>query len=133
MRNERRRGLVLLEAMVALLVIGVTSVAALELFGAQARAAARVPTLVVATELARERLTTIRLSPLDHRGRLPDSLAHGIFAPPFESYRWHATLGYSSEPAVNDIEVLVEWPAGRYALGTRVSPRSDTAMRGVSR
>lgn len=133
MRNEARRGFMLLEAMVALLVIGVMSAAALELFAAHARSAARVPPLVVATELAREQVTAIRLLRLDRSTPLPDSLAHGTFAPPFSAYRWRASLGYSTDVALQDIHVEVEWPDGRYALDTRESVSATTTMRGSAR
>ena len=62
MSIRSRRGIVLLEAIVALLVIGLTSAAALELFGAHLRAARRASALVTAVALAQDRLTAIRLS-----------------------------------------------------------------------
>lgn len=132
MRSDRRGGFALLEALVALLVISATSAAALELFAAHVRAAAHAPGLVVATALAQERLTITRLLHLERGQRLPDSLAQGMFAPPFQSYRWRTELTYPVEPALQDIRVRVEWPGGSYALETRENVIASTTMRGSS-
>ena len=133
MRNDRRRGFVLLEALVALVVVGVVSAAALELLAAQARAAARAPALVVATALARERVTTIRLLHLERGRRLPDSLAQGTFATPFTAYRWRSEVGYSRDAALQDIHVRVDWAGGSYAVDTRENvPASSATTRGAS-
>ena len=132
MPNDRRHGFVLIEAMVVLLVIGVTSAAALALYGAHARAAARVPRLVIATELAREQLTVLRLLKVPPATRLPDSLARGTFAPPFDEYRWSADIEHGDEPALQEIRVEVEWRGGSYALATRASEPPVALPRGSS-
>jgi type II secretory pathway pseudopilin PulG len=131
MRSDRRRGFMLLEALVALLAIGTVSAAALELFAAHVRAATRAPALVVATALAHERLTTIRLLHLERGMRLPDSLAQGTFEAPFTQYRWRSTIRYSAA-ALQDIQVRVDWPGATYALESRENVPSVSTMRGFS-
>jgi len=113
-----RRGIVLLEAIAALLVIGLTSAAALELFGAHLRAARRATALVTAVALAQDRLTVIRLSDAEPLTRLPDSLAQGRFAPPLDAYAWRATMERAKNEALLQIAVTVTWDGGSYALAT---------------
>lgn len=113
-----RRGIVLLEAIAALLVIGLTSAAALELFGAHLRAARRASALVTAVALAQDRLTAIRLTDVERLSRLPDSLAHGQFAPPLDAYRWRATAERARNEALFEIAVTITWDGGSYALAT---------------
>ena len=113
-----RRGIVLLEAIAALLVIGLTSAAALELFGAHLRAARRATALVTAVALAQDRLTAIRLSDAARLTRLPDSLARGQLAPPLDAYRWRAVAERAKNEALLQIAVTVTWESGSYALAT---------------
>ena len=113
-----RRGIVLLEAIAALLVIGLTSAAALELFGAHLRAARRASMLVTAVALAQDRLTAIRLIDAERLTRLPDSLARGQYAPPFDAYRWGAAVQRARDEALVQIAVTVTWDGGSYALAT---------------
>ncbi|HET7188580.1 MAG TPA: type II secretion system protein [Gemmatimonadaceae bacterium] len=113
-----RRGIVLLEAIAALLVIGLTSAAALELFGAHLRAVRRATALVTAVALAQDRLTAIRLSDAERLTRLPDSLAYGRYAPPLDAYRWLATAERARDEALIQIAVTVTWDGGSYALAT---------------
>lgn len=113
-----RRGIVLLEAIAALLVIGLTSAAALELFGAHLRAASRASALVTAVALAQDRLTAVRLTDTERLLRLPDSLARGQFAPPLDAYRWHATVERARNEALFQIAVTVTWDGGSYVLAT---------------
>ena len=51
---------------------------------------------------------------------LPDSLARGTFAKPFENYSWRATVKeVRGEPALVELTVRVEWAEGAYALTER--------------
>ena len=118
MSIRSRRGIVLLEAIAALLVIGLTSAAALELFGAHLRAARRASALVTAVALAQDRLTAIRLSDTERLTRLPDSLASGRFAAPLDAYRWRAVAERAKNEALIQIAVTVTWESGSYALAT---------------
>ncbi len=113
-----RRGVVLLEAIAALLVIGLTSAAALELFSAHLRAARRASALVTAVALAQDRLAAIRLSDAEQLTRFPDSLARGQYAPPLDAYRWRATVQRARDEALFQIGVTIMWDGGSYALST---------------
>ena len=124
-----RRGFMLLEAVVALLIVGLTATAAAELYGAQMRAARREPRLVTATALAQDRLAAVRLLEPEQLARLPDSLARGRFAAPFAEYRWTAAATRSRLDDLYEVHVEISWLDGRIALSTLVY----APAQGVSR
>ena len=121
MPRNVRHGFVLLEAVVALLVIGLVSAAALDLVSAHFRAAARQPALLTAAALAQDRMTALQFLPAEELGRLPDSLARGDFPAPFVGYRWSAVTSRARDGSLYDLRVDVEWGAGRYTLASVVS------------
>jgi type II secretory pathway pseudopilin PulG len=82
------RGFLLLEALVALAIVGLVAIALLGASTAQVRSAAKAAGLMVAGALAQDRLASIQL--LDNPGLRdpPDSLLAGAFAPPFDEFTW---------------------------------------------
>lgn len=119
-RRRARRGFTLLEAVAALVVIGITSAAALGAFGADVRASARLRHAAAAEALAQQRLATLRLLPRAQLVRLPDSLAHGTFAPPLAEYRWRASAAaVRGEDDFFQLRVEIAWADGAYGLVTR--------------
>ena len=119
-----RRGFMLLEALVALLIVGLTATAAAELYGAQMRAARREPRLVTATTLGQDRLAAVRLLEPEQLARLPDSLARGRFAAPFADYRWTAAATRSRLDDLYEVHVEITWLDSRIGLSTLVyAPR----------
>ena len=123
-----RRGFVLLEAVVALLVIGLATAGALELFSAHLRAAARLPSLVTAAALAQDRMAAVRLLPPNEMRRLADSLARGEFAAPFADYRWRAAIVRQRGENLYDIRVDVYWRDGSYTLATSASVQPELTV-----
>jgi len=124
-----RRGFMLLEAAVALLVVGLIAGATLELYGAGMRAAARGPKLLAATALAQDRLAAVRLLEPEQLGHLPDSVARGRFGAPFADYRWHASVARSLESDLYDVRVEITWSAGAFTLSSRLySPAGGTTQ-----
>lgn len=83
-----RGGFVLLEAVVALAIIGLVAIAVLGATAAQVRTADKAQLLLTARALAEDRMATLRS--LDYYGLtdLPDSLSAGTFPAPFEAYGW---------------------------------------------
>lgn len=120
MRKRRREGIVLLEAIAALLVVGLTAGAALELFGAHLRAARQASALVTAVALAQDRLAALRLADVAGTGRLPDSLARGATVPPLGAFRWRADAQPARDAALVGLVVTVAWDGGSYTLTTYV-------------
>ena len=122
-----RRGFMLLEAAVALLIISLTAASALALHAAHLRAAARAPALLTATTLAQDRLAVVRLLDETELAHLPDSIAQGMFTAPFAQFRWSARATQSNDPDLYDVRVDVIWSDGRLSLATRVlAPRGRT-------
>lgn len=123
------RGFTLLEALVAVLIVGLAGVAAIETVGAELRTAARAKHALHATALAEFRMETIRVLAPGELGTLPDSVERGTFDPPFERYRWVAAVRpVAGERELYDAEVVVSWTGGALPLSTRLyRPRSHPA------
>jgi type II secretion system protein I len=115
------RGFALLEAVIALAIVGLIGVAALSSMGAQSRTAERAREAVEAGALAEYRLASLQLLSADELSPLPDSLSHGRFAAPFDRYTWRATSGPTSdEDGLYELTVNVEWDDGSFSLATQV-------------
>jgi type II secretory pathway pseudopilin PulG len=84
----RRRGFVLMEAVVALAIIGLVVIGLLSATGAQMRTASKARVLLTARALAEDRLSAVELLDYSALMDVPDSLAAGTFAAPFESFSW---------------------------------------------
>ena len=119
MTTAVRQGFVLVEAVVALLVIGLVAAAAVELLAADMRAARREPALLTASALAQDRLAGLVLLDDGALEHLPDSLAGGRFPPPFADYAWRSTVRHARDEKLYDVRVQVTWPSGSIALATR--------------
>ncbi len=133
MSMRARPGFSLLEAVVALAIVGVTAVAALASVGAELRAAGDARTMLEAEALAVHQLSTIEMLTAEQLQRIPDSLARGQFDAPFERYRWTA----SSEPVLGEeglteVRVDIAWEGGSLPLRTLLFRRSALADLTVS-
>ena len=110
-----RRGFVLLEAVIALLIVSVFSIAALAAFGGRIRGSGVIEHTLTARALAEDRFAAIELLsgiPLP----LPDSLSDGTFTA-FGGYRWTATSRpVRDEENLYDIEVRIASDDGEYLL-----------------
>ena len=114
-------GFSLLEAVVALMIVGTASVSALAAFGAELRTTDRAARALEARALADDRLARLRLTSNAELAPLADSLRHGRFAPPFEAYQWDATSRNVRErEGVFEVSVTVRWEDGAYAETTRL-------------
>ncbi|HEX6941001.1 MAG TPA: hypothetical protein VF158_16400, partial [Longimicrobiales bacterium] len=110
-----------LEAVVALAIVSITAVAALAALAAELRTADRVQRMLPAAALADDRLAVLKLLPPESLARLPDSVARGRFAPPFDAYRWTARArDIPGTPGLYDLTVVVAWDDGEYTLRSRV-------------
>lgn len=126
-----RPGFTVIEAAIAVAIVGIASVGVLGAFGAELRTADRARRALESRALADYRLTMLELTPTDLLDHLPDSLAAGEFERPFQQYRWKASVAPSREiDFVYDLSVRVAWDAGDFVVQSRVyRPRQPIAAR----
>lgn len=113
-----RDGFTLVEALVALLIVGAALVPLLGSVTAGVRAQERVEEALEGVALAEARMAELALLPADSvAGYLQPRT--GWFPPPFAEHRWRALLrADAGRPALVRAAVLVEWPGGSYSLET---------------
>ncbi len=118
MRRERR-GFTMLEAVVALAIIGLVCVGTLGAYGGSLRAAVTATEKLPLAALARERLTAVDLGG-GSLSSLTDSLARGRFTPPYSSATWLvSTTPVRGVDGLFDLRVEVRDGSDRFALRTR--------------
>lgn len=113
-------GFTLLEAMVALALLGLTVVAMLQLLSGAADAAARVRAHTDALALAQGEMD--RLLASGPRDILEADGTEGVFRPPFEPYRYAVTSASLGDRGLIEIRLRVTWSgsdAGAVDLITR--------------
>jgi hypothetical protein len=115
-----RRGFVLLEAVIALLIVSTFASAALGALGGRLRTAGTVEQTLTARALAEDRFAAVELLPGIPQP-LPDTLARGVFAASFDEYRWTAAVRpVRGEENLYDVVVTIIWDDGNYALHGRL-------------
>ncbi len=121
-----RGGFVLLEAVVALAILGVASIVLLQVRAQQIHVATQARELLTAQALAEDRLAALRLLNYETLADPPDSLMEGAFPAPFESFAWTAQVELiEDEYDLFGVEVVVQGPAERFPLRTLMHrPRS---------
>lgn len=116
-----RAGISLLEAVVAIAIVGLTSVSALEAVGGDMRTAARSRRAMEAEALATTRLDFLQLFGYNSLQALPDSVKTGKFAAPLDEYTWTtAATPVADQPGLFDVRVTIAWPEGSYVVKTYV-------------
>jgi len=114
-----RKGISLLEAVVAIAIVGITSVSALEAVGGDMRTAERARRAIVVEALAGSRLEFMDLLTDRELQALPDSVESGKFPAPLDEYSWKTTSGsVSDQPGVYAVRVTIDWPSGSYVVRT---------------
>lgn len=120
-RRTDRPGFTLLEAMIAVTIVGLAAVAVLSSFGTTLRTATRAQRGLEAEALAGQRLAQVTLLERDELLHLPDSLSRGRFAAPFADYTFTTSATeVRGEAGLFDVSVAVAWPDGRYEIPTRL-------------
>jgi type II secretory pathway pseudopilin PulG len=111
----------LLEAVVAIAVVGMTAVSALESVGAGMRSAEKSRRAIEAAALAESRLEFLDLMSDRELQTLPDSVESGTFPRPLDEYSWKTTsAAYSDQAGVYDVGITITWPTGSYTVKTYV-------------
>ncbi len=125
-----RPGITLFETVVALTIVGLTSVAAMAAVGTELRAAERARRALEAEALATQRVLQLDLLADEELRFLADSIEDGRFDAPLDAYRWHTEVRpFETEPGVYDVTVRVSWADGAYALRTRAFRRPPVLSR----
>ena len=115
----KRAGFTLLEAVVALAIVGTVAIGALEAYAAEARAATRARESAPAAAIARERLSRLELLDAHALRTLPESLSRGRLTDPIP-YEWSALAReVRGEPDLYEFSVDVRWADGAVALRGR--------------
>lgn len=126
MSRRGDRGFTLVEVLVALTVLAVAVVAAMEAGAAALRGHVGLRRQLTAVALAEARLTQLGLLGADSLATYA-RFQRGSFAAPFGAYGWRALAARDpADPALLRAAVLVEWDAGEYTLET-VFYRPDLA------
>ena len=121
MRRCADAGFVLLEAVVALAILGVASIVLLQVRSQQIRVAVQARELLTAQALAEDRLAALRILDFHVLIDPPDSLMEGTFPAPFDAYSWVADVALmENEYDLFGLEVVVEGPDQRFPLRTLV-------------
>jgi len=119
--GSARAGISLLEAVVAIAIVGITSVSALEAVGGDMRTAERSRRAMEVEALATTRLDFLNLFNYNSMEALPDSVKSGKFGAPLDEYTWTTSATpVSDQPGLFDVRVTVNWAEGSYVVKTYV-------------
>ena len=127
-----RKGFSLLEAIVALFIVGIAAISALEAVGQQLRAHAVVQRQLEAEALAEYRMSLIQLLFHEEFTSFPDSLSRGRFDEPFERYSWDTRVEqhYDERENLFSVDLTVSWDGGSYSLNNMLYRRPQTLSTG---
>lgn len=125
-----RKGVSLLEAVVAVTIVGMTAIGALEAVGSDMRTAERSRRAIEVEALATSRLQFMNLLTDQELQSLADSVSKGTFPAPLNEYSWKTTsTPLSDQAGVYDVRVTIGWPSGSYVVRTYAYRRPPLATR----
>jgi hypothetical protein len=114
-----REGFLLLEAVVAVAIVGVVAISVLAFTAAQVRTTGKGSVLLIGSALADDRATSFRLLGYDDLSAPDDSLLGGRFPEPFEEFSWVAQVApMEDEYDLFSVEVVVEGRGARFPIKT---------------
>ena len=121
MTQFANHGPALVLRVVALVIIGLATAAAIEMMNADRSAPYQTGSIARAAVLAQQRLNSLSRARARELNPLPDSLARGTFPPPDSIYHWSATVRpVRGEPEMYDVSVTVAGHGAAYKLASRV-------------
>ena len=128
-RRDASGGFTLLEAVVALAILGVVLVAALEAAGQALRTQAVAQRHVEAVGLAESKMNALVASPLDSLGWYSTTRS-GRNALASNSYTWRVITRQDPEaPQLWEAAVLIEWDGGEFDLETTFYRRESVTIQ----
>jgi type II secretory pathway pseudopilin PulG len=130
--GARRDGFVLLEAVVALAIIGIFAIGLLAATAQQERTSNKAQTLLTARALAEDRMTALQILDYDVLSDIPDSLKKGRFPEPFTQFEWTASVTpIKDEYDLFDAVVVVTDGVDSYPLRTLFHEPRPAAQAGA--
>ena len=130
MRTRAKRGITLFESVVALTIVGLVAISALEAVGAEMRTAERARRALEVEALATQRLDAMDLLTDQELQSIPDSVATGQFGEPLSEYSWETTSEpVGEQPGVYDVALTVTWESGSYPIKTKMYRRPRLLQR----
>ncbi len=90
--GRQEEGILLLEALIGLAIIGIVTISLLAATVSQVRSAGKADVLLTAAALAQDRLAAIQFLDQEGFSRPPDSLLAGTFPAPFDEFTWTAEV-----------------------------------------
>ena len=124
---SNKRGITLFESVVAITIVSLTAVAALEAVAAELRTAERARRAIEAQALLDMRLDFLNLMSDQELLSLPDSVKKGQFDPPMNEYGWTTTSAADPDQSgVYDITLSILWPGNSYTVNTAQYRRPTT-------
>ncbi len=123
-----RRGVTLFEAVAALAIVAVTSISALAAVGADMRTAVKARRAIEIDALITERVEYLSMMTDRELQSVPDSVANGRFAVPFEEYAWATSSSPSPlYPGLYNVEISLAWAGGVHRVTSAVYRRPPLA------
>jgi len=121
MPRRVEHGFTLIEAVVALTIVGIAGVGALEALGAEVRGAERAREAYIVAGLGQDRLAAVTVVSPSDMLHLPDSVARGTFPPPFDGYRWTTSVEpLFGAPDLYAVRIAISGARAEYAIETRL-------------
>ena len=87
-----RLGFTLLEATIAMSIVGLVAVVALGEFSTELRVGVKAAEARLLQALAQDRVSALQVAPPEILYRVPDSLKTGAFPAPFDEYSWNVSI-----------------------------------------
>lgn len=130
MSDGSQAGFTLLEAVVALTIVGMVSIASLRTLGTEISTADQANRVLVLSALAADRIAHMKVLDRDELEFLPDSIRRGTFEPPFVDYRWDATSREVLDAiGLFDISVTVIGGDDEFSVSSRLYRRIRSGAR----
>lgn len=129
---SNRRGITLFETVVALAIVSITAISALEAVAAELRTAERARRALETEVLANSRMDFMNLLTDQELQALPDTVKKGTFDPPLNEYGWETSAStVAGQAGVYDIVIAITWPKNSYTVHTAQyrRPPTTTATR----
>jgi prepilin-type N-terminal cleavage/methylation domain-containing protein len=117
----KHTGFTLIEATIAMAIVGLVAVATLSEFAAELRVSGTSVEVRVRQALVRDRISMMTLVNSDELRRVPDSLATGKFPRPFHDYQWSTRVEPNRHvDGLFEVTVTVRSSNGETSLTTRL-------------